>query len=113
MAQPALQQAKNLAKNLALEKSRWKTFSYFGKGSLAIIGRNIAMMDFPGQKGNITGFTTWFIWIFVHIMGLINFKNRLHTFINWIGYYIYKDQDFRMIFKPSEPKKEEKHVKLN
>lgn len=107
LAQPAIQQGKNLAKNLNQEKSRWKPFSYFDKGSLAIIGRNKAVMDFPKQKGSLTGFIAWFIWIFVHLMSLVNFKNRLHTFINWIGYYIYKDQDFRMIIKPRKSKKEE------
>ncbi|PZD77235.1 NAD(P)/FAD-dependent oxidoreductase [Mesonia sp. K7] len=107
LAQPALQQAKNLAKNLSLNKNEWKPFTYFDKGSLAIIGRNKAVMDFPKQKGALKGFIAWFIWIFVHIMGLVNFKNRLRTFIDWIGYYIYKDQYFRMIIKPT-PRKEEK-----
>lgn len=107
LAQPALQQAKNLAKNLSLNKKDWKPFTYIDKGSLAIIGRNKAVMDFPQQKRSLKGFIAWFIWIFVHIMGLVNFKNRLRTFIDWIGYYLYKDQYFRMIIKPT-PRKEEK-----
>ncbi|MDC6386986.1 NAD(P)/FAD-dependent oxidoreductase [Flagellimonas taeanensis] len=102
LAQPALQQAKNLARNLEVDNGKWRPFSYRDKGSLAIIGRNKAVLDFPGQKNSIKGFLAWLIWIFVHIMGLVNFKNRIRAFFNWIGYYIYRDQYFRMIIKPKE-----------
>ncbi len=102
LAQPALQQAKNLAENLSRAEKDQKPFEYTDKGSLAIIGRNKAVLDFPGQKHSITGFSAWLIWIFVHIMGLVNFKNKVRTLYNWLGYYIYKDQSFRMIIKPSE-----------
>ncbi|SHI69624.1 NADH dehydrogenase [Arenibacter nanhaiticus] len=104
LAQPALQQAKNLADNLNSDKSNWTPFRYNDKGSLAIIGRNKAVMDFPKQKYHLKGFVAWFIWIFVHIMGLVNFKNKVRTLYNWLGYYIYKDQSFRMIIKPTERK---------
>lgn len=101
LAQPAIQQAKNLATNLLRSQKDWKPFVYRDKGSLAIIGRNKAVLDFPKQKYSLSGFIAWFIWIFVHIMGLVNFKNKLRTLYNWIGYYIYKDQSFRMIIKPN------------
>ena len=104
LAQPALQQAKNLAINLTLEKDKWTPFSYNDKGSLAIIGRNKAVLDSPNHKFFLKGFLAWLIWIFVHIMGLVNFKNKLRAFYDWIGYYIYKDQSFRMIIKPRERK---------
>ncbi|WP_428742333.1 NAD(P)/FAD-dependent oxidoreductase [Tenacibaculum sp.] len=102
LAQPALQQAKNLADNLNRKANNWKPFQYNDKGSLAIIGRNKAVLDFPGQKQSLKGFVAWLIWIFVHIMGLVNFKNKVRTLYNWLGYYIYKDQYFRMIIKPTE-----------
>lgn len=105
LAQPAIQQAENLAKNFGKELSQWKPFTYTNKGSLAIIGRNKAVFDLPKEKYFISGFLAWLIWLFVHIMGLVNFKNRLRTFVNWIGYYIYKDQYFRMIIKPNEKPK--------
>ena len=101
LAQPALQQAKNLANNLSKDSKDWKPFRYNDKGSLAIIGRNKAVLDFPGQKYSVKGFGAWLIWIFVHIMGLVNFKNKVKTLYNWLGYYIYKDQFFRMIIKPT------------
>ncbi|WP_274476603.1 NAD(P)/FAD-dependent oxidoreductase [Mangrovimonas aestuarii] len=102
LAQPALQQANNLAKNLTRKKDNWKPFHYNDKGSLAIIGRNKAVLDFPEQKYFMKGFAAWIIWIFVHIMGLVNFKNKLRTIYNWLSYYIFKDQYFRMIIKPTE-----------
>ncbi|MEX0315756.1 MAG: NAD(P)/FAD-dependent oxidoreductase [Allomuricauda sp.] len=102
LAQPALQQAKNLADNLNGEHKTWKPFQYQDKGSLAIIGRNKAVLDFPGQKYFFKGFGAWLVWIFVHIMGLVNFKNKVRTLYNWLGYYIYKDQYFRMIIKPTD-----------
>ncbi len=107
LAQPALQQAKNLAENLSLNNKSWKAFKYTDKGSLAIIGRNKAVMDAPKHAFFLKGFIAWFIWIFVHIMGLVNFKNKFRTFYNWIGYYIYKDQYFRMIIAPRERKSKE------
>ncbi len=102
LAQPALQQAKNLADNLNGKYKEWKPFQYQDKGSLAIIGRNKAVLDFPGQKYFFKGFGAWLVWIFVHIMGLVNFKNKVRTLYNWLGYYIYKDQYFRMIIKPTD-----------
>ncbi|WP_067031117.1 NAD(P)/FAD-dependent oxidoreductase [Allomuricauda sp. CP2A] len=102
LAQPALQQARNLAKNLEGKHGSWKAFRYKDKGSLAIIGRNKAVLDLPGQNYFVKGFPAWLIWIFVHIMGLVNFKNRTRALFNWIGYYIYRDQYFRMIIKPKE-----------
>lgn len=105
LAQPALQQAKNLAENLKRKDTNWKPFQYNDKGSLAIIGRNKAVLDSPKQKYSLKGFNAWLIWIFVHIMGLVNFKNKVRTLYNWLGYYIYKDQYFRMIIKPTDREK--------
>ena len=102
LAQPALQQAKNLAKNLTIAHKSWKPFVYKNKGSLAIIGRNKAVLDPPKERFFVKGFVAWLIWIFVHIMGLVNFKNKVRTLYNWVGYYVYKDQYFRMIIKPRE-----------
>ncbi len=101
-AQGAIQQADNLGKNLKLDSDNWKDFKYIDKGSLAIIGRNKAVLDTPGQKFSLNGFMAWVIWIFVHIMSLVNFRNRLRAVYDWLGYYIYKDQSFRMIIKPRE-----------
>lgn len=104
LAQAALQQARRLAENLSSNPKHWKPFKYKDLGSMAIIGRNKAVVDFPKHKYFLKGFIAWLIWIFVHIMGLVNFRNKLRTLYNWLGYYINKDQSFRMIIKPSERK---------
>jgi NADH dehydrogenase len=101
VAQPAIQQAKNLAINLLKDQGAWKPFVYGDKGSLAIIGRNKAVMDFPNNLYSTSGFFSWLVWIFVHIMSLVNFNNKLRALYNWLGYYIFKDQSFRMIIRPN------------
>lgn len=104
MAQPALQQGRNLAQNLMRDSSHWQPFSYQDKGALAIIGRNKAVFDSATQRYFLKGRIAWLIWIFIHIMSLVNFKNRLRAFYNWLGYYAFRDQYFRMIIKPTERK---------
>ncbi|OMP31291.1 NAD(P)/FAD-dependent oxidoreductase [Mangrovimonas sp. DI 80] len=101
LAQTAIQQAKNLGKNLCAT-TEWKPFTYKDLGSMAIIGRNKAVTDGPDQKFFFKGFLAWCIWIFVHIMSLVNFRNRMRALYDWIGYYINKDQSFRMIIKPKK-----------
>lgn len=101
VAQVALQQARNLGDNfLKKDKEEWQAFHYSDKGSMAIIGRNKAVTDGPHEKFFIKGFFAWLIWIFVHIMSLVNYRNRIRALYDWIGYYFHKDQSFRMIIKP-------------
>ncbi|AUS05667.1 NAD(P)/FAD-dependent oxidoreductase [Pseudotamlana carrageenivorans] len=100
LAQVAIQQALNLGRNLL--SNDWKAFSYNDKGSMAIIGTNKAVTDGPNQKFFLKGFIAWWVWIFVHIMSLVNFRNRMRAFYDWMGYYINKDQSFRMIIRPKE-----------
>ena len=105
VAQVALQQGTNLAKNF---KSQYKdkkkeTFSYYDKGSMAIIGRNKAVAELPKPKINFHGFFAWMTWIFVHLLFLISTRNRIKTLYNWMVAYFTKDQSLRMIIKPSDP----------
>ncbi len=103
LAQVAIQQAINLGKNLSKNFNNPTAFTYIDRGSMAIIGRNKAVADIP-KKIFLKGFFAWFIWVFVHIMSLVNFRNRLRTFYNWVGYYFSKDQSYRMILKPNDRK---------
>jgi NADH dehydrogenase len=102
VAQVALQQGKRLAKNLiAFEYgSKMKPFSYYDKGSMAIIGWNKAVADLPKPRMHFSGFIAWMAWIFVHLMFLINYRNRIRTLYNWITAYFSKDQTLRMIIRP-------------
>ncbi|MFC4687896.1 NAD(P)/FAD-dependent oxidoreductase [Epilithonimonas pallida] len=104
LAQVAIQQAKLLARNIIAKhqgKGR-KPFIYNDKGSMAIIRRNRAVADLPGPFKHFNGFFAWLIWIFVHLMSLINVRNKITTFFNWLNSYITKDQPLRMIIDPSK-----------
>ncbi len=101
MAQPAIQQAKLLARNLKrqVKNEPMKPYTYFNKGSMATIGRNQAVVELPFVK--FYGFFAWLTWMFVHLMAIVGVKNRLLIFINWFWNYITYDQSLRLIIKPS------------
>ncbi len=101
LAQVAMQQGTTLAKNLKriAQNSEMKPFKYHDKGSLAIIGSNKAVADLP-DKIHFDGFLAWFIWVFVHLFALIDYRNRVRTFYNWSLEYFTKNQDLRLIIRP-------------
>ncbi|MBS1936002.1 MAG: FAD-dependent oxidoreductase, partial [Bacteroidetes bacterium] len=104
VAQVAIQQGRALAKNfLLLAKNKpLDPFAYNDKGSLAIIGRNKAVADLAKPKLHFKGFIAWFMWLFIHLLFLITYRNRVKTFYNWMIAYFSKDQSLRMIIRPSE-----------
>lgn len=101
LAQPAIQQGKFLAKNFKAMARRkpLQTFKYNDKGSMAIIGRNDAVIDLTWPKWHMNGFPALMIWLFIHLLSLVNFKNKLSTLISWCGAYLSRDQSLRMIFR--------------
>jgi len=104
VAQVAIQQGINLAENfkLTLQNKSLKSFKYKDKGSMAIIGKNKAVVDLPKPKMHFKGFFAWMIWLFVHLMSLITYRNRLNTFYHWMIAYFSKDQSLRMIIRPEK-----------
>ncbi|PTS96543.1 FAD-dependent oxidoreductase [Pedobacter sp. HMWF019] len=102
LAQVAIQQGRNLGKNLKLEAEGkpMKAFRYNDKGSMAIIGRNRAVADLPKPKIHFDGFVAWVAWLFIHLISLINNRNRIKTLYNWMVSYFTRDQSLRMIVKP-------------
>ena len=106
LASVAEQQGAHLARTLnrkALGKEI-KPFAYEDKGTMATIGRNHAIVDMPKLK--IGGTLGWFIWMFVHLMLLVDFRNRLIVFSNWAWSYINYDKGTRVIirrFHKSDP----------
>ena len=99
VAQPAIQQARHLSKNLmALAKGKsMKPFHYKDLGSLATIGRNKAVADLPYLKTQ--GFIAWLLWIFVHLKSLLGVKNKIQVFFNWVWSYITMDQNLRIMIR--------------
>lgn len=100
LAPVAIQQGKHLAVNFKrlLANSELKKFRYFDKGSMATIGRNKAVVDMPGGL-HLKGFLAWLVWMFVHIMYLIGFRNKLITINNWIWSYLTYDKGTRLIIR--------------
>lgn len=99
IAPVAIQQAKNLARNLALaNKARWTPFEYVDKGAMATVGRNKAVVDFGNI--HIKGFVAWLAWMGVHLLFLMGFRNKLVVFINWLWSYITYDKGARLIIRP-------------
>lgn len=96
VAQVAIQQAGLLAKYLKSGKA--KLYEYIDKGSLATIGRNMAVADLPGIR--ISGRFAWLLWLFVHLMAIVGVKNRLFIFINWAQSYFSRNQSLRILIKP-------------
>ncbi len=96
VAQVAIQQARLLGKNISAKtKKEWKEFTYSDLGSMATIGRNLAVVEFPTMK--FSGFFAWCIWMFVHLMSLVGTKNKLQTLFNWVWSYFSYDQSLRLI----------------
>lgn len=100
MAQPAIQQGRNLGENLVrlLENKPLKPFVYKDKGSMATIGRNKAVVDIGNYR--FGGVFAWFVWMFIHLFFLIGFRNRVIVFINWVYNYVRFDRHARLIIRP-------------
>lgn len=98
MAPPAMQQGRHLARNFRnkFENKVLKPFKYYDKGSMATVGRNKAVVEMRGGQ-KIQGFFAWLIWMFVHLMYLVGFRNRLVVFINWFISYFSYDKSNRLI----------------
>lgn len=101
VAQPAIQMGKYVAKNLwkIHNKGKVKPFKYFDKGSLATIGRGKAVCQLPNNM-TFTGWFAWFVWAFIHIAFLVNFKNRIKVFFSWMWDYFTYDSGNRLIIRP-------------
>jgi NADH dehydrogenase len=78
-------------------------FKYFDKGSLATIGRNIRPLP-TWASSKFQGFFAWMIWMFVHLISLLGFRNKLVVFINWVGSYLTYNGGARLIIREYTPK---------
>ena len=104
VAPVAMQQADLLAVNFKLIERKsypdtFYEFEYRDKGSMATVGRNLAVVDVPKPKLHFGGFVAWMIWMGLHLMLILGVKNRFFVFSNWLYNYITYDQNLRLIFK--------------
>jgi NADH dehydrogenase len=105
VAPVAMQMADTIAKNLrSIEmksgKSQLEEFVYNDKGSMATVGRNLAVVDMPKPKLHFGGFLAWMIWMGLHLMLILGVKNRFFVFCNWLYNYFTYDQNLRLMFPP-------------
>ncbi|WP_295673445.1 NAD(P)/FAD-dependent oxidoreductase [uncultured Mucilaginibacter sp.] len=109
VAQVAIQMGNHTAKTIMqlINNEPTVPFKYFDKGSLATIGRNKAVADLGKLK--FQGFFAWMIWMFVHLISLLGFRNKIVVFINWVGSYLNYNGGARLIIRPyvmeDEPEK--------
>jgi NADH dehydrogenase len=101
VAQVAIQQGKTLAKNLVSmikKKGKMKPFAYKDLGSMATVGRNRAVVDLP--KWKFQGMFAWFVWLFVHLIAIVGFRNKIVILLNWFWNYFTYDRATRLIIRP-------------
>src|SRR5437868_11737548 len=93
----AMQQGRHAARNILrmIRGEKPKPFRYFDKGSMATIGRNKAVADL--KFFHLSGLFAWLAWLFVHIIFLVGFRNRLLVLIQWAWAYITFDKGARLI----------------
>ncbi|AWU43093.1 NAD(P)/FAD-dependent oxidoreductase [Blattabacterium punctulatus] len=104
--QPAIQQGNWLAKNFncfLLDNKLGPPFKYKNLGNMATIGRNKAVCDFPYFR--LKGFLAWIIWMLVHLIGLVGFRNKVIALTNWIIQYFHYNKSVRIIIKKFYRKK--------
>ena len=97
MAPPAMQQGRLLAENIErlIHQKPLKPFRYKDKGAMATVGRNKAVVDLKSFR--FQGFFAWLVWMFVHLLSLIGFRNKVFVFINWLVSYFSYDKSNRLI----------------
>ncbi|MCA5006483.1 NAD(P)/FAD-dependent oxidoreductase [Sphingobacterium bovistauri] len=98
VAPAAQQQGTYVAKhiiNILSNKPNTENFKYFDKGSMATIGRNRAVVDLG--KLHLNGFIAWLAWMFVHLMSIFGFRNKMVTFVNWAIKFLTKNSGVRLI----------------
>ena len=99
VAQVAIQMGKATGENILhiIKGEATKPFKYFDKGSLATIGRNKAVADLGKVK--FQGFFAWVVWMFVHLITLLGFRNKAIVFISWVGNYFTYNGGSRLIIR--------------
>jgi NADH dehydrogenase len=104
VAPVAIQQGRLVAKNIIqqLKGRKIKPFEYFDKGSMATVGRNKAVMEV--RKLTMGGFIAWLAWLFVHVMTLVGFRNKLAVTLGWLYNYFTYDRTLRLIIRPYKRK---------
>lgn len=94
LAQVAIQQAKLLAKQI--NNGQFSTeFKYKDKGSMATVGRNLAVAELPHLQ--LGGFLAWMVWMFIHLISILGMRNKANVLLNWIWEYFTYNTSLRIL----------------
>ena len=98
VAQPAIQQARNLARNLNAGTMK-SPFVYNDKGTMATIGRNKAI----AQIGKLTfaGRFAWLLWMLIHLISILGVRTKVTVLLNWIWNYCTYSTSLRLLMRPT------------
>ena len=107
VAQVAIQQAKNLARNLRrIASGEGETsltpFAYNNLGSMATVGRNKAVVEIGKLRSQ--GFFAWVLWLVVHLRSILGVKNKMMVLLNWLWKYVSYNDSIRMITYATKPR---------
>jgi NADH dehydrogenase len=93
----AIQEGEHAAQNILgdLRAAPRRAFRYVNRGTLATIGRNKAIAEFGDW--HFSGFVAWLMWVFIHIVLLVNFRSRLAVFSEWVWAYFTRERSARLI----------------
>lgn len=102
LAQVAIQQSINLARNLNRKLEDSTPFVYRDKGTMATVGRNMAVADLKSVK--LSGRLAWMVWMFIHLISILGMRNKLTVLINWIwAYFTYSTSLRQLIYQDEYP----------
>ena len=107
VAQVAMQQGHYVAHLIErrLRGESGEPFHYRDRGSMAVIGRNAAVAQVAGLRFN--GFVAWLAWLFIHLMYLVEFDNRLLVLVQWAWNYLTWNRGARLITGKTDPRPSE------
>jgi NADH:ubiquinone reductase (H+-translocating) len=105
VAQVAMQQGSRLAKNIKqiIENEPIKPFVYNNRGNMAIISKFKAVADLP--KFSFKGFFAWLVWLFIHIIPIAGFRNKVKLSLNWFWDFLTNNPSLRLIIRPRQKEK--------
>lgn len=99
MAQPAIQMARNLARNLNAGTFS-VPFRYHDKGSMATIGKHKAVANL--NKFSFNGLGAWLVWMLIHLMSILGMRNKLSVLSNWAWNYLFYSTSLRLLLRPAK-----------
>ena len=114
VAQVAIQQARNLARNLRRMahgegEESLTPFAYNNLGSMATVGRNKAVVEIGKLKSQ--GFFAWVLWLVVHLRSILGVKNKMMVLLNWLWKYVSYNDSIRMITYATKPREVTERLK--